>query len=90
MCRTSDGFEIAEADLRLRGPGEFLGTRQHGIPEFRVAHLIRDAALIEPARRAAFAVAAEGSDPGIDVGRRRLWAEWQRRYGQRERLLAAG
>ncbi|MEW5876343.1 MAG: ATP-dependent DNA helicase RecG, partial [Candidatus Zixiibacteriota bacterium] len=53
LCTTDDGFVIAEHDLRLRGPGEFLGTRQHGLPEFRIANLIRDAALVEPARQAA-------------------------------------
>ncbi|HID11561.1 MAG TPA: ATP-dependent DNA helicase RecG, partial [Candidatus Latescibacteria bacterium] len=42
MVRTNDGFEIAEKDLELRGPGEFMGTRQSGMPEFRIAHLIRD------------------------------------------------
>jgi len=90
MCRTADGFEIAEADLRLRGPGEFLGTRQHGIPEFRIAHLIRDAALVEPARKAAFAIAAEEKSRADQPARQLLWSEWRRRYGRRERLLAAG
>ena len=42
MVRTNDGFQIAELDLELRGPGEFFGTRQAGMPSFRVANLIRD------------------------------------------------
>jgi ATP-dependent DNA helicase RecG len=51
---TNDGFRIAEADLRLRGPGELLGTRQSGLPEFRAADLLRDAGLLEQAREDAF------------------------------------
>ncbi len=50
LCETSDGFKIAEEDLRLRGPGEMLGTRQHGIPAFKVANLIADLDLLEQAR----------------------------------------
>src|SRR3989442_14988393 len=53
MTATNDGFRIAEADLELRGPGEFFGTRQSGIPEFRAADLLRDPALLEDARRGA-------------------------------------
>jgi ATP-dependent DNA helicase RecG len=49
LVRESDGFKIAEEDLRLRGPGEFLGTRQHGVPGFRVANPLRDRALVERA-----------------------------------------
>jgi ATP-dependent DNA helicase RecG len=85
MCRTNDGFEIAETDLRLRGPGEFLGTKQHGIPEFKVAHLLKDAALIEPARQAAFHLASD--PPGNHAA---LWSEWKRRFGQQSRFLHAG
>jgi len=55
MIRSNDGFVIAEEDLRLRGPGEFFGSRQWGVPEFRVANLIRDHALLEQARREALA-----------------------------------
>ena len=51
MTRTTDGFRIAEMDLRLRGPGELLGTRQHGPAEFRVGDLLRDAALIQKVQR---------------------------------------
>jgi ATP-dependent DNA helicase RecG len=54
MLRTTDGFEIAEADLRIRGPGEFLGTRQHGrLLDLHVADLVRDVQLVAVAREAA-------------------------------------
>jgi ATP-dependent DNA helicase RecG len=89
MCRTTDGFEIAEVDLKLRGPGEFLGTRQHGIPEFRIAHLVKDAELIEPARKAAFAISQDSQHhktPAAEL----LLAEWRRRFGHLERFLHAG
>jgi len=54
MEETCDGFRIAEADLELRGPGDFLGTRQAGLPEFRVASILRDGRILEEARREAF------------------------------------
>ncbi|MBI3803321.1 MAG: ATP-dependent DNA helicase RecG [Nitrospirae bacterium] len=55
MARNADGFKIAEIDLEIRGPGEFFGTRQSGIPELRIANLMRDAAMLETARQEAFA-----------------------------------
>jgi ATP-dependent DNA helicase RecG len=57
MVETNDGFRISEADLEIRGPGEFLGTRQSGLPDFRVASLLRDGSLLEKARQDAFAYA---------------------------------
>jgi ATP-dependent DNA helicase RecG len=54
MVETSDGFKIAEVDLRLRGPGEFFGIRQSGLPEFRLANILEDGELITLARREAF------------------------------------
>lgn len=85
MVRTTDGFEIAETDLQLRGPGEFFGTRQAGLPGFRVANLIRDRELLEAARREAMAVVS-GSDKEVtqaEVSRAlvHLRSHWQRRYG---------
>jgi ATP-dependent DNA helicase RecG len=81
MVETSDGFVIAEADLKLRGPGEFFGTRQHGALGLHVANPLRDHELLEVARREAFALAEK---PEADDARRRLLAsldpEWQRRY----------
>ncbi len=53
MASTTDGFKIAEVDLEIRGPGELLGTRQAGLPDFRVANLIRDRGIMEEARHAA-------------------------------------
>jgi len=56
LTQTADGFRIAEEDLRLRGPGEFFGTRQSGLPEFRVADLVVDDQLLQRARKEAFAL----------------------------------
>lgn len=56
MEKTTDGFKIAEFDLEMRGPGEFLGTRQSGLPGFRMANLVRDVAVLQEAREAAFEV----------------------------------
>ena len=53
MCRTNDGFEIADVDLRLRGPGDLMGTRQSGLLNFRIADLSKDQQLLQMARKAA-------------------------------------
>jgi ATP-dependent DNA helicase RecG len=85
MVRTNDGFRIAELDLELRGPGEFFGTRQAGMPSFRVAHLIRDRQLLELAKREAAAVMAGPNSEITQVEISRalvaLRACWQRTYG---------
>jgi ATP-dependent DNA helicase RecG len=60
--QSTDGFRIAEADLELRGPGDFLGTRQAGLPPFRVANLVRDTALLRAAREEALAWLATDPD----------------------------
>jgi ATP-dependent DNA helicase RecG len=64
MEETSDGFRIAEEDLAIRGPGEFMGTRQSGLPDFRVANIIRDGRLLSEARDDAFAIVNE--DPQLE------------------------
>jgi ATP-dependent DNA helicase RecG len=85
MVRTNDGFRIAELDLELRGPGEFFGTRQAGMPSFRVADLIRDRQLLELAQREAAAVMAGPNSEITQVEISRalvaLRACWQRTYG---------
>jgi ATP-dependent DNA helicase RecG len=63
MTETNDGFKIAEVDLAVRGPGDFFGTRQSGLPEFRVADLVRDAGALEEARQDALALIAR--DPHL-------------------------
>src|ERR1700733_12094982 len=85
MVKTNDGFQIAELDLELRGPGEFFGTRQAGLPNFRVANLIRDAKLLEAAKREAAAVIAgpnaEISAEEISRALVHMRALWQHTYG---------
>jgi ATP-dependent DNA helicase RecG len=85
MVRTTDGFQIAELDLELRGPGEFFGTRQAGMPSFQVANLIRDCQLLEAAKREAAALLAgpskEVPKEEIDRALRHMRTHWQKTYG---------
>ena len=53
MCMSNDGFYISEQDLKLRGPGDFFGTRQHGLPEMKIANLFEDADLLRIAQKSA-------------------------------------
>jgi len=90
MVRTQDGFELAELDLTMRGPGEFFGTRQAGLPDFRVANLVRDRKLLELAKQEATKFANEPDAELTEAERTRVWERlkeaWQRRYG----LVEAG
>ena len=90
MVRTQNGFELAELDLELRGPGEFFGTRQAGLPDFRVANIVRDRALLEMAKAEAARFVENASVEATEDERKRVWARlreaWQRRYG----LVEAG
>jgi ATP-dependent DNA helicase RecG len=91
MARTSDGFRIAEADLEIRGPGEFLGTRQSGLPDFRIANILRDGRILEEARADAFTI-AESIDfqKGATAEMRSLADELKRRWGTRLGLASVG
>jgi len=81
MVRTNNGFEIAETDLQLRGPGEFFGTRQSGEMGFHIASPLRDRELLELARKEAFALAEEPAKKDVlQRVLRLLPGEWQRRY----------
>ncbi|MFZ0590028.1 MAG: ATP-dependent DNA helicase RecG, partial [Bryobacteraceae bacterium] len=82
LLESNDGFYIAEMDMRLRGPGEFFGTRQSGIPGLRIANLFRDADILELARSEAQALIANvnASDQIRDVVRY-IQDHWQRQYG---------
>jgi len=85
MVRSNDGFQIAELDLELRGPGEFFGTKQAGIPSFRVANIIRDRQLLEAAKReAAFVISGPNSEISKDeINRalREMRSRWALSYG---------
>ena len=85
MVRSNDGFQIAELDLELRGPGEFFGTKQAGIPSFRVANIIRDRQLLEAAKReAAFVISGPNpkiSKEEIDRALREMRSRWALSYG---------
>jgi ATP-dependent DNA helicase RecG len=63
LARTSDGFEIAEEDLKVRGPGEFYGTRQHGLPDLKMASVLADTPTLVEAREDAMALI--DADPGL-------------------------
>jgi len=82
MELTNDGFRIAEEDLAIRGPGEFMGTRQSGIPDFRVANVIRDMKLLGDARTDAFSVIEDDPDltkPGNRLLRAVVLKRWEGR-----------
>ena len=87
MCRTDDGFEIARLDLALRGPGEFLGKRQSGVPDLRLGDVLRDHELLEDARREAFAWA--GRLPALPQ-RDDLLRHLEQRWGARLGLIRVG
>ena len=81
LVRTTNGFEIAETDLQLRGPGEFFGTRQHGDLGFHVANPLRDRELLELARREAFQLVEDpNQSPLLQEILGALPTHWQRRY----------
>lgn len=81
MEETSDGFEIAEADLRLRGPGEIFGTRQHGLPEMHISDLVRHADVLEKAKNAARKITE--ADPALSApAQKQLKRRVQKMFGE--------
>jgi ATP-dependent DNA helicase RecG len=85
--RVTDGFKLAEEDLRLRGPGELLGVIQHGFPEFRAMRPLQDPDLVEAARDIAEGLLARGAAEGGEEGLRR-WIEAH--FAGAERYLQSG
>jgi ATP-dependent DNA helicase RecG len=79
LTETTDGFEIAERDLQLRGPGDFFGTRQSGMPTLRVGDLLRDHQLMEDARRDAVAALDDPQQASALVAFVR--SSWEQRFG---------
>jgi ATP-dependent DNA helicase RecG len=80
LRETNDGFVVAQRDLELRGPGELLGTRQTGLPQYRIANLLRDARLIPEVRKAAGTI--EDAYPELAAGLVRRWLGDADRYGK--------
>ena len=83
---TNNGFELAEFDFQQRGPGDLLGTRQHGLPALRIANLQRDEELLCQARAAANELLGTVGDPDYAA----LWQQVMRRYGERLALSDVG
>lgn len=81
LVESNDGFYIADMDMRLRGPGEFFGTKQSGIPGLRLADLIRDAEVLEAARKQALRLIEEKDTDELHAVVRYIQEHWQRRYG---------
>ncbi|MBW2520958.1 MAG: ATP-dependent DNA helicase RecG [Deltaproteobacteria bacterium] len=90
MSQTNDGFRIAEADLEIRGPGEFLGVRQSGLPDFRVANILRDGHVLDEARHAAFQLVADRPDFHRDQHMSFVYRELLHRWGKRLELARVG
>lgn len=89
FCNTNDGFELAEIDFKLRGPGDLFGAQQHGLPAFRIADLVRDAELLTAARKDARELVAE--NPGLAAPEFTLLRDMViRRYGRTLELVDVG
>ena len=89
MTETGDGFQIAEEDLELRGPGEFFGTRQSGMPELRLGNIVSDMKLMESARQEAFSLVKE--DPRLQRSEHHLIKEYLlERFKGRLELFSVG
>lgn len=82
MVESSDGFRLSEADLEIRGPGEFFGTKQSGLPQLRFAHILKDREILEMARGEAKSfIEGQAGTPQMAQAEKYLEERWQRRYG---------
>jgi ATP-dependent DNA helicase RecG len=82
LVESTDGFHIAEVDMKLRGPGEFFDTRQSGLPELHIANIIRDSDVLEVARSEASAFISKPPDEqSLRKAVAYIRGHWQRRYG---------
>lgn len=88
MCETNDGFVIAEKDLELRGPGEFLGVRQSGMPDLLLADIVKDAKILEEARKIAIEIVKEDPDLQRNQQLKRLLIS--RNSGEKTDLISSG
>jgi ATP-dependent DNA helicase RecG len=84
LTETNDGFKIAEVDLEIRGPGEFFGTRQHGLPQFRIADLLRDQRILMMAKRDAEEIYLR--DPQLVLEEHKIIAQLLKRLKEKEKL----
>lgn len=87
MVDTTDGFKLSEIDLKLRGPGDFLGTRQSGLPEFQLANIAEDQDILQEARKAAFALVK--ADPELEKPEHQAIRSFFERYQKRNQALAS-
>ena len=78
LRNNSDGFQIAEEDLKMRGPGEFFGTKQSGFFKFRIANMINDGKIIRKARETAFKIMKE--DPSLNSPKNKIISELFKKY----------
>ena len=83
MAQSNDGFVISEKDLEIRGPGEFFGTKQHGLPELKIANLYKDLEILKLAQQAAKEIAIE--DPGL-MKNKRLKRYLAQHFGEKATL----
>ena len=87
MKETNDGFKISEVDLEIRGPGEFFGTEQSGIPGFKIANIVRDGEILQQACKLAFEVISE--DYNLELGKHKFLKEkYKKEFLERERLFS--
>jgi ATP-dependent DNA helicase RecG len=89
MAETTDGFKIAEVDLQLRGPGEFFGTKQSGLPQLRIADIVKDTELLLKARQEAFDLAKRDKQI-LNIGNSPVRSHFFKNYRDKFELAKVG